>query len=173
MTQYIQAIKGLPAYVESLVSGHLILAALCLIVFVIALVMTNKVATICRYAVVIVCIAVGAFSFVFDARQLFCLVALILLLMILIRLMMYGIRTIRQNRIDRRIEERALAKAASRRGSWKNRQGYSGKPKPIESNYVPGKMSAHEINEVVKHEISESEHADGAEKAVETMINNE
>ena len=103
MTYYIEAIKGMPAYLQDVVSKHLIVSAICLVVFLLALIMTNKAATFCRYVVVIVCIAVGAFTFIFKSRHLFVLCAAALLIMILVRLLLYAIRTIRQNRIDRRI----------------------------------------------------------------------
>ena len=172
MTYYIEAIKGMPAYLQDVVSKHLIVSAICLVIFLLALIMTNKAATFCRYVVVIVCIAVGAFTFIFKSRHLFVLCAAALLIMILVRLLLYAIRTIRQNRIDRRIEERALAKAASRRGSWKNRQGYSGKAKPIVREYDTS-MSKDEISDVITSDMSESEHAEGAGKAVENLNTNE
>ncbi len=51
---------------------------------------------------------------------------LLVIVLLLVRLIRYTFVTVRQNRINRKIEQKALAKAQKRRGSWKEKQGYSG-----------------------------------------------
>ena len=84
-----------------------------------------------------------------------------LLILLIIRLIGYTIKTIRTNRINKRIEERALERAAKRRGSWTNKQGYSGARKMIvEPEYVPEEMNREEIEEVIRNELSDKKPED-------------
>ena len=156
MYQILNHFKEVPPFIKGAFADHTLIAVILLVIFVLAVFMTNKVATLCRYIVVIAGIAAATFGFVFKRFPYFWTAAGALAILIVIRLLLYTIRTIRQNRIDRRIEERALAKAASRRGSWKNRQGYSGHARAIEDDYVPGKMSRDEIKQVIENERAEA-----------------
>ena len=56
--------------------------------------------------------------------------------------------------IDGRIigNERALAKAAKRRGSWEEKKGYSGDTKPEDPDEVPAEMTDDELDDVVENE---------------------
>ncbi len=156
MYQILNHFKEVPPFIKGAFADHTLIAVILLVIFVLAVFMTNKVATLCRYIVVIAGIAAATIGFVFKRFPYFWTAAGALAILIVIRLLFYTIRTIRQNRIDRRIEERALAKAASRRGSWKNRQGYSGHARAIEDDYVPGKMSRDEIKQVIENERAEA-----------------
>ena len=155
MQLFFNHLKDTPAFLKAAFSDHTVIAVIALVIFVLAVVMTNKIATFCRYIVVIGAIIGVTVGFVFKKYPYFWTSVGILLVLICVRLLLYSIRTIRQNRIDRRIEERALAKAASRRGSWKNRQGYSGHARAIEDDYVPGRMSRSEIKDVIDNELSD------------------
>lgn len=155
MQLFLNHLKDTPAFLKAAFADHTVIAVIALIIFVLAVVMTNKAASLCRYIVVIAAIAGGTVGFVFKKYPIFWISVAALLVLIVVRLLLYSIRTIRQNRIDRRIEERALAKAASRRGSWKNRQGYSGHARAIEDDYVPGRMSRSEIKDIIDNEISD------------------
>ncbi|MDO4478653.1 MAG: hypothetical protein Q4B73_06425 [Lachnospiraceae bacterium] len=165
MNAVLDMLKALPAYLSGAFKEHLIILIIGLVIFLVALIFTNALARFCRYVFVIGSIILGVYGFLTKKTQLVFTIIVFLILMIVIRVIMYTIRTIRQNRINRRIEERALAKAAARRGSWKNRQGYSGEAKPIESDYVPGKMNAQEINDVIKNDMSDTVHAAKAKQA--------
>ena len=159
MNTVIEGFKTFPSFMQEAFKSHLIVLIICLAIFAIALVMSNKLAVICRYIYVIGAIGCGVYAVLAKKKELLFALILSLIVMIVIRLIIYSIRTIRQNRIDRRIEERALAKAAARRGSWKNRQGYSGHARVIEDDYVPEKMNRSEINDVIKHDMSDTPEA--------------
>ncbi len=169
MNTIVELFKGFPSFIQDAFKNHLIIFIIFLAIFVLALVLTNKVATICRYIFVIGAIACGVYAFLLKKNELLFALILSLIAMLVVRLLIYGFRNARQNRINKRIEERALAKAASRRGSWKNRQGYSGQQRVIEDDYVPEKMSSSEINDVIKNDMSDTPQAIKAKSATQQL----
>ncbi|MBQ0059416.1 MAG: hypothetical protein KBS83_05620, partial [Lachnospiraceae bacterium] len=146
MSVYLHQLKNVPEFLKASFADHTILAIIGLVLFVLALVFTHRLATDLRYVVVIVLIALLIFAWVFKKYTLFWSAALGLLIMFVVRFIMWAIKTGRQNRINRRIEERALAKAAARRGNWQNKKGYSGASRPIHREYNNTVMSKAEIN---------------------------
>ena len=147
-----EQIKAVPDYIKWGFTHQTLIAVIVLAVFIFVLFFSNKVAGILRTLFVIVCIAACAYGAIAKKFDIVWTAFLALVILAIVRLIAYIIHTIRQNRINARIEERALAKAAQRRGSWKNKQGYSGEAKPIVDDYKPGKMSDDEIKDVIENE---------------------
>lgn len=147
-----EQIKAVPDYIKWGFTHQTLIAVIVLAVFIFVLFFSNKVAGILRTFFVIVCIAACAYGAIAKKFDIVWTAFLALVILAIVRLIAYIIHTIRQNRINARIEERALAKAAQRRGSWKNKQGYSGEAKPIVDDYKPGKMSDDEIKDVIENE---------------------
>ena len=152
MEGILNQIKDIPVFLASAFKTHLLAAVIVLAVFVFVLFFTNKVAHFLRnifiVAVILGCIyAVYITNFGMMWAGIFSLI-----LLAIVRIILNIIRNVRQDRINKRIEERALAKAEKRRGSWKNKQGYSGQAKPIEDDYVPGEMSSDEIKDVIEND---------------------
>ena len=149
------AVKDVPEYIRGAWEHHMILVIILAALFIFITFFSNKVAKTLRTLFVIASLIFAAYGFLSrDYVKIWVPVA-ILVVLLAIRLFINGIRAIRQNRIDRRIEQRALEKAAKRRGSWKNRQGYSGEQHPIVDDYIPEKMNLDEIIDVLKNEVSE------------------
>lgn len=169
MSTILDMFRQLPSFFQGAFRGHLIIMIIGIVIFAISLVLTNKLATVCRYIFVIGTVIVSIYAFVTKKSELLFVSILALIVMIQIRVIIYSIRTIRQNRRDRRLEERALAKAASRRGSWKNRQGYSGEARAVVDDYVPEKMSRSEINDIVKNDMSDTPQAIKAKQATQKL----
>lgn len=153
MQALIDQLKIVPDYVKMLFTEHLILAVIALVLFLFCMFFTNKVSGILRNIMIVAMFVIGAFGFVRNNWPQVLTLILALLVLIIIRTIRRIIVTIRLNRRNARIEERALAKAAKRRGSWKNKQGYSGERKPIvDPEYKPEKMEKEEIQEVIEFE---------------------
>jgi len=147
-----EQIKAVPDYIKWGFTHQTLIAVIVLAVFIFVLFFSNKAAGILRTLFVIVCIAACVYGAIAKKFDIVWTAFLALVILAIVRLITYIIHTIRQNRINARIEERALAKAAQRRGSWKNKQGYSGEAKPIVDDYKPGKMSDDEIKDVIEND---------------------
>ena len=122
------------------------------VVFIVSL-FSGKIPGIVRKIFIIACVVyalIGGFTRRADyGRQIVWVAALLLLALALLRGIILLIQTTRQNKINAKIEEKALAKAARRRGAFHNKQGYSGSSRP-EPEYVPDKMDNDEIAAIVK-----------------------
>ena len=121
------AVYDVPDLIRYIFTGKYALAAIAiLIVYLIAVLLNNKVTRAIREFLVIAA-SVAAVTAYFKRRYSFVWLMLILLaVLFVIRLLSYLLVTIRIRRRNRRIERRALEKAAMRRGSWKDKRGYSG-----------------------------------------------
>lgn len=153
MQEMIHLLISMPEYVKALFTDHLIVSCIAAVVFVFVLFFSNKAANKLRTFFVLAVLVLAAFALVSKRKPLVCLCIFSLIVLMIIRLIRYTIVTIRTDRRNKRIEERALEKAAKRRGSWKNRQGYSGERRAIvEPVYVPEKMDKDEIASVIENE---------------------
>lgn len=156
MLELFNLLKSMPEYVKYLFTEHLITACIAAVIFIFVLFFSNKVVNTLRTFFILAVIAIGCLAFVTQRKPLLCLCAAALIILFIIRIIRYTIVTIRINRRNRRIEERALEKAAKRRGEWNNRKGYSGERRPIvEPKYVPEKMDKEEIESVIANEKSD------------------
>ncbi len=157
MSRVIEYIQKVPEYLSIEFTTHTLAAVIVLAVFLYVLFFSNKAAEILRKIFIAACVifaAAGGFNGPKNyGFQMICTAIIALVILAIVRTVRNAIVTVRQNRINARIEERALAKAAKRRGSFKNKQGYSGEAKPIVDDYVPGKMSKDEINDVIENEV--------------------
>lgn len=156
METVIGQIRSVPDYVKWGFTAHTLIAVIVLAVFIFVLFFTNRAAGILRTIFIIVCIAACVYAAIIGKYEILWTGVFALLLLALVRLISHIIRTVRQDRINKRIEERALAKAAQRRGSWKNKQGYSGEAKPIEEDYRPGEMTSDEIKDVIENDTADA-----------------
>lgn len=158
MEGILNLLMSMPDYVKAIFTTHTLIACVGVVIFIFVLFFSNRAARILRTLFVLGIITMGCMGFITKAWPQLCLSVLILLLLIIIRLVWHIINTIRTERRNKRIEERALEKAAKRRGSWKNRKGYSGDRKPIaEPDYVPETMGSDEIESVIRNEKTEYE----------------
>lgn len=161
MPNLMEILKILPSYALGLIQKYTFPAVIAAAVFIFILFFTNKVASFLRkvfvFAVVIICV----YAYFRDNWNLMAAAVCCVLVLAVVRLIGYIITTIRTNRRNKRIEERALERAAKRRGSWKNKQGYSGARKLIEEpEYVPEEMNKEEIAAVINNEEYEPVTAD-------------
>ncbi len=156
ITELINILKTMPAYVIGLFQDHTILAIIVAAVFLFILFFSNKAANKLRTIYILAGLLLIVFSFISQSWPRIVLIILSFLVIAVVRLIGFIISEIRITRKNKRIEERALEKAAKRRGSWQNKQGYSGARKMIvEPEYIPGKMNREEIEEVIRNEFAD------------------
>ena len=167
------ALPDVPNYLIDVFQRHTIVGVILLVIFAFSLLFSNKVAYYLRMIFIIAAIGFGAFGFYRGTKKngfhlfLTCVVAL--LVMIIFRGVRAIIASIRQRRIDARIEERALEKAAKRRGNFKNKQGYSGEQRPIVDDEKPAEMSKDEIRDVVSQEWGDNVSEDVKDSTAEVV----
>ncbi len=142
-----------PIYLAGAIKEHRAAVIALFIFYLIALIFAGKLGTVFRWIYAIAGIGLAIYAFIRGNWSLLWVLAALLLVMIVYKIIFHSVRAIRQNRIDRKIERQALEKAAQRRGDWRNKQAYSGAPKPIVKD---GKNPAHsmtksEVRDVVEN----------------------
>ena len=161
MTRFLQAIYDVPDLIRQIFSGkYALLAVLLTIVYLIVLFLSSKVTRVIREFLVLAAVVTGVVGYFKKRFDLLWLMVILLALLAVVGLLRFLLVTIRQNRINRKIERRALEKAEMRRGSWKNKKGYSGPQRIDEGAQEPiPAMNEAEIADVVENETSEREGA--------------
>ena len=162
-------LKTMPLYVIGLAKDHTILFFVTAALFVFVTFFSNKVANKLRTIFVLGSLLLIVFSFISQSWPRIVFITIGLLAMMICRAIGFAISEIRIIRRNKRIEERALAKAAKRRGNWENKRGYSGARRLIiEPEYIPEEMNQDEIEDVIKYETTDKKPEDFEEKAAET-----
>lgn len=170
MTMILDILKNMPAYVIGLVHDHMILMIILAALFIFVTFFSNQIANKLRSAFILVSLLIIVFAFISQKWPRIGFIVLGLVAMAVIRLIGFIISEIRITRKNKRIAERALEKAAKRRGSWQNKQGYSGARKLIvEPEYVPGKMNRAEIEEIIKNEFADKKPEESSEEVLEEV----
>lgn len=156
MTLVLGVLKSMPAYTIGLFQDHTILMAVLAVLFIFVTFFSNKIANKLRFFFTLASLLMIVFSLISQSWTRIGFIVLGLLALAVVRLVGFIITEIRITRKNKRIAERALEKAAKRRGSWQNKQGYSGARKLIvEPEYVPGKMNREEIEDIIKNEFAD------------------
>ena len=145
-------LRQVPEYLQHVWKTMPVVFILVVIVFIISL-FSGKIPGIIRkifIVAVVVYAIIGGFTRRTEyGRQMVWVAVLILLLLGLFRGIIYLVQTSRQNKINAKIEEKALEKAARRRGSFRSKQGLSDSTSS-EEDYVPDKMNSEEINAIIQ-----------------------
>lgn len=156
VNEIVNILKTMPAYILGLIQDHTITFVITAVVFAFIVFFSNKAANKLRTIYILAALLLIVFSFISQSWPRIVLIILSLIVLGILRLIGFIISEIRITRKNKRIEERALEKAAKRRGNWQNKQGYSGARKMIvEPEYIPGKMNREEIEEVIRNEFSD------------------
>ena len=167
--EILNILKSMPMYIIGLAKDHTILFAVTAALFIFVTFFSNKVANKLRTIFVLGSLLLIVFSFISQSWPRITFIVIGLLAMVLCRSIGFMISEIRIIRRNKRIEERALAKAAKRRGNWENKRGYSGARRPIiEPKYVPEEMNREEIEDVIKNEFTTKKPEDFEENVAET-----
>lgn len=99
--------------------------------FLIVIFFTSKVVNVLRRIFIGVAIILGVIGYFRNNYELIWVNIIALVVLGIARLLRHIFVTVQQDRINAKIEAKALAKARKRRGSWENKQAYSGESKPI------------------------------------------
>lgn len=170
MTMILDVLKNMPAYTIGLVHDHTILMLVLAALFIFVTFFSNQIANKLRSIFILASLLIIVFAFIAQKWSRIGFIILGLIAMAVIRLIGFIISEIRITRKNKRIAERALEKAAKRRGSWQNKQGYSGARKLIvEPEYVPGKMNREEIEEIIKNEFADKKPEESTEEVLEKV----
>lgn len=170
MSEFMNVLQTMPAYLISLFKNHTLIMVLIAVIFLFVTLFSGKAATKIRSIFVLVALLLVVFSFISQSWPRIALICIGLLLMLACRIFGYVISEIRITRRNRRLEERALEKAAKRRGSWQNKKGYSGARKPIiEPEYIPEAMNSEEIADVIENEISDADKTEATASIEDAM----
>ena len=130
------------------------------VLYLIAIFVNNKVTRVIREILVLAIVAAGVGTYFKRRYPFFWLMVILLAILVLVRLLSYFLVTIRINRRNKKIEKKALEKARMRRGSWKERRGYSGAPREDNAPARLPEMDRAEIRDVLDNETMEREGAD-------------
>ena len=160
MSALLHAFNDIPDLLRSLFTGkYAPVAVLVTIIYLVAVLLSGKAVQVIREILVVAIVAAGIIAYFKRQFPFVWLMLILLALLIIIRLLTYLLVTIRVNRKNRRIERRALEKAERRRGSWKEKRGYSGTHAPDMGEEAHPVMSGRELDDVVRNETSAREGA--------------
>lgn len=157
MDKVIRALTSIPAFIADLFSEHPVVAVAGLLIFLLALMVPGRIGSLIRKIVILANIlfamAGGFMGRAQNGHEIICLSAISLIILLIVRLIVRIVNAINKRKRDARIEERALAKAAKRRGSFRKRQARSGETST--DDFVPPEDSQIEIRQVIENEINE------------------
>lgn len=170
MTIVLGVLKSMPAYTIGLFQDHTILMAVLAVLFIFVTFFSNKIANKLRFFFTLASLLMIVFSLISQSWTRIGFIVLGLIALAVVRLIGFIISEIRITRKNKRIAERALEKAAKRRGSWQNKQGYSGARKLIvEPEYIPGKMNREEIEDIIKNEFADKKPEEAVTEKVDAV----
>ena len=160
MQRIIPAISRVPELLSSIFQGpYAPLAFVLTIVYIIILFLNNKVTRMIREIMVPVAAGTAVFGYFKRKYDLTWLMIILLAILIVVSLLKFLLGTIRLNYKNRRIEKRALEKARMRRGSWKDKKGFSGERVYDDEPPEFKEMADRELQDVVMNETVDNQGA--------------
>lgn len=160
MDRVLSTLLKMPGFIIEMFTEHLIVSVAGVMIFLLALIIPGRFGSLIRKVVILAnvlfAMAGGFMGRPQNGYEIICLSAFSLIILFIVRMIVRISGAIKQRKIDARIEEKALAKAAKRRGSFKKRQGYSGESREIDDeDFVPPSEAHVEIRKVIENEINE------------------
>ena len=160
MDRVLSTLLKMPGFIIEMFTEHLIVSVAGVMIFLLALIVPGRIGSLIRKVVILAnvlfAMAGGFMGRLQNGYEIICLSAFSLIILLVVRMIVRISGAIKQRKIDARIEEKALAKAAKRRGAFKKRQGYSGESREIDDeDFVPPSEAHVEIRKVIENEINE------------------
>ena len=160
MDRVLSTLLKMPGFIIEMFTEHLIVSVAGVMIFLLALIVPGRIGSLIRKVVILAnvlfAMAGGFMGRLQNGYEIICLSAFSLIILLVVRMIVRISAAIKQRKIDARIEEKALAKAAKRRGAFKKRQGYSGESREIDDeDFVPPSEAHVEIRKVIENEINE------------------
>ena len=162
MDRVLSTLLKMPGFIIEMFTEHLIVSVAGVMIFLLALIVPGRIGSLIRKVVILAnvlfAMAGGFMGRLQNGYEIICLSAFSLIILLVVRMIVRISGAIKQRKIDARIEEKALAKAAKRRGAFKKRQGYSGESREIDDeDFVPPSEAHVEIRKVIENEINEGQ----------------
>lgn len=153
MGNIFEYLKTVPEYLQYVWQTMPVVFIAAILAFVISL-FNGRLSSIVR-TILIVLLVIYALIGGFTSRseygpQMVWVAAIALILLVIARSIVFAIQTSRQNKINAKIEARALAKAARRRGSFRSRLDESVKTPAPGKEAASEKMDSSEISAIVQ-----------------------
>lgn len=160
MDRVLSTLLKMPGFIIEMFTEHLVVSVAGVMIFLLALIVPGRIGSLIRKVVILAnvlfAMAGGFMGRLQNGYEIICLSAFSLIILLVVRMIVRISGAIKQRKIDARIEEKALAKAAKRRGAFKKRQGYSGESREIDDeDFVPPSEAHVEIRKVIENEINE------------------
>ena len=160
MDRVLSTLLKMPGFIIEMFTEHLVVSVAGVMIFLLALIVPGRIGSLIRKVVILAnvlfAMAGGFMGRLQNGYEIICLSAFSLIILFIVRMIVRISGAIKQRKIDARIEEKALAKAAKRRGAFKKRQGYSGESREIDDeDFVPPSEAHVEIRKVIENEINE------------------
>ena len=160
MDKVLSTLLKMPGFIIEMFTEHLVVSVAGVMIFLLALIVPGRIGSLIRKVVILAnvlfAMAGGFMGRLQNGYEIICLSAFSLIILLVVRMIVRISGAIKQRKIDARIEEKALAKAAKRRGAFKKRQGYSGESREIDDeDFVPPSEAHVEIRKVIENEINE------------------
>ena len=160
MDRVLSTLLKMPGFIIEMFTEHLIVSVAGVMIFLLALIVPGRIGSLIRKVVILAnvlfAMAGGFMGRLQNGYEIICLSAFSLIILFIVRMIVRISGAIKQRKIDAQIEEKALAKAAKRRGAFKKRQGYSGESREIDDeDFVPPSEAHVEIRKVIENEINE------------------
>lgn len=160
MDRVLSTLLKMPGFIIEMFTEHLVVSVAGVMIFLLALIVPGRIGSLIRKVVILAnvlfAMAGGFMGRLQNGYEIICLSAISLIILLVVRMIVRISGAIKQRKIDARIEEKALAKAAKRRGAFKKRQGYSGESREIDDeDFVPPSEAHVEIRKVIENEINE------------------
>ena len=160
MDRVLSTLLKMPGFIIEMFTEHLVVSVAGVMIFLLARIVPGRIGSLIRKVVILAnvlfAMAGGFMGRLQNGYEIICLSAFSLIILLVVRMIVRISGAIKQRKIDARIEEKALAKAAKRRGAFKKRQGYSGESREIDDeDFVPPSEAHVEIRKVIENEINE------------------
>ena len=164
LNRIISYMSAVPDYLIMLWNDYPAILIVAGALFVIALFFPGTVAAFIRRIFLVACfllaVAGGFMGSRQNGHQMICIGASAIIIVGIVRLIINTISSAHRNRVNRKIEKAALEKAAKRRGSFRNKQGFNGDREEAPDLSSPEAVSHEEIRKNIAKMIKDAEAED-------------
>ena len=160
LNRIISYMSAVPDYLIMLWNDYPAILIVAGALFVIALFFPGTVAAFIRRIFLVACfllaVAGGFMGSRQNGHQMICIGASAIIIVGIVRLIINTISSAHRNRVNRKIEKAALEKAAKRRGSFRNKQGFNGDREEAPDLSSPEAVSQEEIRKNIAKMIKDA-----------------
>ena len=164
LNRIISYMSAVPDYLIMLWKEYPVILIIAGALFIIALFFPGTLAAFIRRIFIVACfllaVAGGFMGSRQNGHQMICIGASAIIIVGIVRLIINTVSSAHRNRVNRKIEKAALEKAAKRRGSFRNKQGFNGDRNEAPDLTSPEAVSQDEIRKNIEKMIKDGEKED-------------